>query len=179
MLEKGDITMSKGVIAVFSNEQDILKAARGAREQKRFKKYDAFTPYPVHGLDDAMGVKRSWIPYVTFVAGLVGFATAVALQVWTSAFDWPINIGGKPFISFPAFVPIMFELTVLIGGLSTVGALFYACHLPNPSVKILHPGITNDKFVLFIPSTEENYNESEITQFLKNFKPEEVSVVTE
>lgn len=170
---------ANGVIAVFNNEHDLLKVARAAREQKNFKNYDTFSPYPVHGMDDAMGLKRSWLPYVTFIGGSVGLAIAVGLQVWTSAFDWPINIGGKPLISFPAFVPIMFELTVLIGGLSTVAALVAACVLRKHKTGILHPGITNDKFVIFVPSTEHNYNEGDVKSFLQGFQPEEVTSVTE
>lgn len=174
-----DTNKNGGVIAVFSDEQTLLAAARTAREQKNYSNYDAFTPYPVHGLDDAMGVKRSWLPWVTFFAGLTGTISALALEIWTSAIDWPINVGGKPYISLPAFIPITFELTVLFGGLATVGALFYVCGLPNMNPKILHPGITNDKFVLFVPSSEKNYNETEVMTFLKTLKAEEVSVVAE
>lgn len=173
--------MSKtvGVMAVFKNEDDLINAARQTRDKYNFKHYDAFTPYAVHGLDDAMGIKRSWLPWVTFLAGLSGTVTALALEIWTSAVDWPLNIGGKPFISLPAFIPITFELTVLFGGLATVGALFYVCGLPNPNPKILHPRITNDRFVLFVPATESNFKEQEITQYFKGFKAEEVTVVTE
>jgi hypothetical protein len=168
-----------GVMAVFSDEESILKAAKSARDKFNLKHYDAFTPYPVHGLDDAMGMKRSWLPWVTFLGGISGTATALALEIWTSAVDWPINIGGKPMISLPAFIPITFELTVLFGGLLTVAVLFYVCGLPNTKPKILHPRITNDRFVLFVPSTEENFKEQEISQFFKTLKPEEVTVVTE
>src|ERR1700742_4132558 len=112
MLTRGIImTKTAGVIAVFKDENDLISAARQAREKMRFTKYDAFTPYPVHGLDDAMGIKRSWLPWVTFFAGLTGALTALALDVWTSAVDWPVNIGGKPLVSLPAFIPIIFELT--------------------------------------------------------------------
>ena len=170
-------SITSGVIAVFKSEETLMAAAKEARLKKNYKKYDACTPYPVHGLDDAMGVKRSWLPWVTFCAGLTGTITALTLEIWTSAVDWPINVGGKPFISLPAFIPITFELTVLFGGLATVGALFYVCGLPNMNPQILHPGITNDKFVLFVPSDEENFNETEVQAFLKTLKPEEVSVV--
>src|SRR4051794_3812134 len=94
-----------GVIAVFTNENDLIHAAKEVRAKKGFKKYDAFTPYPVHGLDAAMGIKRSFLPWVTFFAGATGTLTALALEIWTSAFDWPINIGGKPLVSLPAFIP--------------------------------------------------------------------------
>lgn len=156
-----------------------MNAARTAREKKNYKNYDAFTPYAVHGLDDAMGVKRSFLPWVTFFAGLTGTVTALVLEIWTSAIDWPINVGGKPFVSLPAFIPITFELTVLFGGLATVGALFYVCGLPNIKPLILHPRITNDRFVLFVPSTEPGFNESDVTLFLKTLNAEEVSVVAE
>jgi hypothetical protein len=168
-----------GVMAVFNNETDLIHAARAVRQKYECKKYDAFTPYPVHGLDDAMGLRRSWLPWVTFIAGATGTLTALALQIWTSAIDWPINIGGKPLISLPAFIPITFELTVLFGGLATVGALFAVCGLPNLNPKVLHPGITNDKFVLYIPSDEERFNEGEVTQFLRGLSPEQVSTVAE
>lgn len=168
-----------GVIGVFTTEEDLLAVAKAAREKKNFRKYDAFTPYPVHGLDDAMGIKRSFLPWVTFVAGATGTLTALALQIWTSAWDWPLNIGGKPFVSLPAFIPITFELTVLFGGLATVGAMFYVNGLPNFKNKILHPEITKDKFVLYVPSDEDNFSESDVTQFLKSFKAKEVSVVQE
>jgi hypothetical protein len=126
-----------------------------------------------------MGLKRSWLPWVTFLAGISGTASALLLEIWTSAFDWPINVGGKPFISLPAFIPITFELTVLFGGLATVGALFYVCGLPNMNPKILHPRITNDRFVLFVPASEANFKEAEVTTFLKSLHPEEVTVVME
>jgi len=173
--------MSKvsGIIGVFKDSHDLVDAAKAGREKMGFKKYDAFTPYAVHGLDDAMGIKRSWLPYATFTAGLTGLMSAAALEIWTSAVDWPINIGGKPLVSFPAFVPIMFELTVLLGGLTTVGALFYACGLPGLGKKILHPRITNDRFILWVPSEETGFNENTITQFMKTHKAEEISVVTE
>jgi hypothetical protein len=172
-------TSTFGVIAVFKSEEDLLKAAKTARQEKKYKNYDAFTPYPVHGLDDAMGVKRSFLPWVTFFAGLTGTISALALEIWTSAIDWPINVGGKPFISLPAFIPITFELTVLFGGLATVGALFYVCGLPNFNAKILHPQITNDKFVLFVPSNEPGFDLNDVTGFLKTLNAEEVSVVAD
>jgi hypothetical protein len=173
------LAKTTGIIAVVDTEHDLMAAAEQARLKYDLKLYDAFTPYPVHGLDQAMGVKRSWLPYITFIGGAAGLISAAALEIWTSAVDWPINIGGKPFVSFPAFVPIMFELTVLFGGLITLGALLWACGLPNLTPKILHPAATDDKFVLYIPSKEKNFNESAMTQFLKGLKAEEISVVAE
>ncbi|MCC6276446.1 MAG: DUF3341 domain-containing protein [Oligoflexia bacterium] len=170
---------SCGVFAVFKSEDDLVRAAKAGREQKNFKFYDAFTPYPIHGLDDVMGIRRSFLPWVTFVFGIIGTITALILQIWTSAFDWALNVGGKPYTSLPAFIPVVFELTVLFGGLGTVAALFYVCKMPNLNPRILHPDITKDRFVLFVPSNEAGYNEGDVIQFLKGFKPEEVSAVTE
>jgi hypothetical protein len=130
---------------------------------ENFQNFDAYTPFPVHGLDHAQGLKRSPIPYVTFVAGITGTACAFALQYWTSAVDWPINVGGKPFNSWPAFVPVMFEVTILFAGLSTFGALLFFCKLPNLKRKAFDPEITRNKFAIMI----EDASEQEATDALK------------
>ena len=124
-----------GVLGFFDDPQSLIDAMNQVREAN-YESFDAFTPYPVHGLDAAQGLKRSPLPYVTFVAGATGFMLAVALQYWTSAVDWPLNVGGKPFYSWPAFVPIMFELTVLLAGLSTVAGMLVLNGLPNIKKKI-------------------------------------------
>ena len=170
------MTTPLGVLGLFKSESEIIEAAKQARA-KGFERYDAFTPYPVHGLDDAMGIQRSFLPWVTFVAGVTGTFTALALQIGTSAYDWPLNVGGKPLISLPAFIPITFELTVLFGGLATVGALFAVCGLPALKAPVLHPRITNDRFGLFIPATEKQFNENNVVTFLKGLKAEEVTVI--
>src|SRR4051812_47576909 len=84
--------------------------------------HDVFAPYPVHGLDEAMGIRRSRLPFVTLLAGLTGLCFALLFQYYTAEFDWPLDVGGKPENSTLAFVPLCFQLTVLIGGLGTVGA---------------------------------------------------------
>ena len=91
--------------------------------------HDVFAPYPVHGLDQAMGIRRSRLPFVTLLAGLGGLCFALAFQYYTAVFDWPLDVGGKPENSTLAFVPVCFELTVLIGGLGTVGAFLLRARL--------------------------------------------------
>lgn len=112
------------VLAIYDCEEKLLAAAHKAKE-KNYKFYDIYTPFPVHGLDDAMGIKRSILPYVTFAMGTLGLIIAAATQIWMSSMDWPINVGGKPFISLPAFIPISFELTVFFAAHMTVGAFLF------------------------------------------------------
>jgi hypothetical protein len=156
-----------GLAAIFDTEAGVLKAATKTREMG-FKKFEAISPYPIHAMEEACGIKRSWIPYVTFTAGMVGLISGVLLTWWTSAVDWALNIGGKPFFSLPAFVPILFELTVLFAALVSVGALFYACGLPKIDPPIIHPDLTCSKFAIFIPSDDSGYDEGKITEMFKS-----------
>ncbi len=164
-------TYQNGMAAIFSTEEQVLKAAARVRESG-FTKFDAITPYPVHGMEEACGIKRSWIPYVTFVAGLTGLCLGWLLTYWTSAVNWQLNIGGKPFHSLPAFIPIIFELTVLFAALSSVGALFYACGLPKINPPTIHPDLTCNKFGIFIPSNDTGYDEKKIQDLFQSLGAE-------
>ena len=168
--------LGKGLLATFSDEHQLIEACRLMRE-RQFTKFDALTPFPVHGIDEAMGIKRSKIPYVTFLAGLTGGTFGLWLQCWTSAVDWPLNVGGKPFLSFPAFIPVVFELTILLGGLSTAAALFYFAGLPKVGYFSPNPAFTDDKFGLFIPADEKGYNADELSGVLKKCGAEDVRVM--
>ncbi len=161
------------VVGLFDEPQALVNATQKTREAG-FKNFDAFTPYPVHGLDQAQGLKRSPIPYVTFIFGLTGCALGFLLQYWTSVIDWPLNVGGKPFNSWPAFVPIMFELTVLLGGLSTFAAVLFFCRIPNFTKKIVDPSITRDRFALVIEDAERT---EEAKKFLQSLNAKEVKLV--
>ncbi len=174
MLNSKDI--SKGIVAIFDNPDHLMVAAAQVRD-RRIKKFDAFTPFPVHGLEHAMGLKRSFLPWVTFGAGLTGGSIGLLFQVWTSAYDWPLNVGGKPMISWPAFIPVTFELTILFAGLATAAALFIACGLPNIGAKILDPRLTNDKFALFISAEDEQYKQEEFSELFKKAGAHEVRVI--
>lgn len=167
-----------GVCGYFKDDHALLDAA-DKTYKAGYRRFDTITPFPVHGMDDAMRLRRSWIPYVTFVAGLTGLTIGLLLQWYTSAWDWPINVGGKPMFSLPAFVPIMFELTILIGGLSTAGALFFACRLPRINPPILDPALTSHKFALFIPENDIGYDQSRAQDFLKSLGADSVQLVKE
>lgn len=155
----------KGILAVFDSAEKLLSAIEKLR-QSSFSKMEAFTPFPVHGIEKALGLKRSWIPYVTIVMGLTGALLGFALQAWTSAVAWPLNVGGKPFLSWPAFIPITFEAGVLIGGVSTVLTLFLACRLPNRSSPPLDLRFTDDHFGLLIERDDPYYDEAKLTGLL-------------
>src|SRR3954470_6261765 len=123
--------------------------------------HDVFAPYPGHGLDAAMGIRRARLPFVTLLAGLGGLCFALAFQYYTAVFDWPLDVGGKPENSTLAFVPVCFELTVLIGGLGTVGAFLLRARLfPGKREQLPVLGVTNNVFaVVTRPPQGDNDND--------------------
>lgn len=177
-----------GVVGFFDEPGLLIDATQKLRDSGRYAYFDTFTPYPVHGLEKAQGLKRSPLPWVTFFAGLTGCTIGFGFQYWTSAVDWPIIIGGKPFNSWPAFIPVTFELTVLLAALSTVAAMFAINGLPNMFKKAFDPAITNNRFALVIepPPPVENdmgesvpaeFNEQAAQDFLKQLGAKDVRAV--
>jgi hypothetical protein len=136
------------VFGCFGDEGSLLHAVKLARA-RGLAIEDVFAPYPIHTLDEAMGLARTRLPWVTLAGGLFGMAAAIGLQVYTAVIDWPINVGGKPANSALAFLPITFELTVLCAGLASAGAFLWRSRLyPTAPVHSLAPGVTDDTFVL-------------------------------
>lgn len=168
----------KGVIGIFDDPEAVITASKGAHKQG-WRKFDVYTPFPVHGLAEAIGIPRSKIPWVTLVAGLTGASVGFLFQAWTSAIDWPINIGGKPMISWPAFIPVTFEMTILIAGLSTAAALFVTCKLPKRHEKPMALKLTDNEFGLFVPATEAGFSKDVVMTFLKEAKANEVREIYE
>lgn len=155
------------MIAVFEREQDILAAARTVRGE-RMAIRDVYAPYAVHGLDRAMGLRPSRLPWVCFALGLAGAALKIAFEYWTTAVDWPVNVGGKPWNSLPAFVPITFEVMVLFAGVSTVIAYFLASGLlPGRKARLAVPGVTNDRFALVIEETDAAFDPDRVRRVLE------------
>ncbi len=167
-----------GVVGFWPDEHKLLDAAKQTYKAGH-RKFDSISPFPIHGMDDAMGLKRSFIPWVTFFAGLTGLAFGTWFTWWTSAVDYPLNIGGRPFFSLPAFVPIMFELTILFGALSSVAAMIIANGLPKVDPPIIDPGLTCDKFALFIPENDTSYSAERAEEHLKKLGATEVRRVAE
>jgi len=149
-------------IAAFEREQDLLAAVADLR-QAGYAFKDAYTPYPVHGLPEAMGLRPSRLPWICFLCGMTGGLIALLGQYYLSAINWPINVGGKPWNSSPAFIPITFEITVLLGGLGTLFA-FLLRHklLPGRQPANLEPGATDDLFVLAIPESDALFDPQEL-----------------
>ncbi|MFZ4512040.1 MAG: quinol:electron acceptor oxidoreductase subunit ActD [Geothrix sp.] len=134
--------------ASFTDPLLLLEAVKRLRLEG-FRVIDTYSPFPVHGMDEAIGLKPSRLPRACLGFGLLGLATALGVQIWTSAYDYPLIVGGKPLVSLPAFIPVAFELTVLMAGLGVVGSLFIAAGMrPRFKVPDLHPGVNDDRFVV-------------------------------
>ncbi|PGH38700.1 MAG: quinol:cytochrome C oxidoreductase, partial [Candidatus Nephrothrix sp. EaCA] len=111
------------VVGIFDDEDVLVRAVEKSRE-KGLKIHEVFSPFPVHGLEDALGYKRSRLPKVAFACGITGTTLALFTQIWMLGFDWPMNIGGKNHASLPPFIPVTFEFTVLLSALGMVLAFF-------------------------------------------------------
>src|SRR5215470_9743500 len=145
--------------AFFKREEELLEAVLDAR-RSGFEIHDVFTPFPVHGLDQAAGLSRSHLTWVAFIAGAAGLMFGLGLQVWTSAYDWPLNVGGKPFNSFPLFIPVTFELTVLFSGLIAIGVLLVRNRLWLFSRRLVFERVTDDRFVMVLKQRDASFDVS-------------------
>jgi hypothetical protein len=141
------------LIGYFDSEQKVLDATRAVREAG-YALHDVYTPYAVHGMDDAMGLKPSRLTWVCFGAGLLGCTLALSLQYYTSVVSWPLNVGGKPFNSFPAFIPVSFELTVLFAALFTVAAFLARAKLFPGNTRQALARVTDDRFAIALEPRE-------------------------
>jgi Alternative complex III, ActD subunit len=153
---------SVGLVGLYDDPDTLLCAARKVR-QAGYVAWDCHTPYPVHGLDEAMGLRPSRVPFVTITAGFVGLAVAIALTGGINAIYCPIRIGGKPLFSWQAFVPIYFELFVLCAAVATMGALVAFCRLGRWHSPLHDSGvmsdITSNRFAIVIEARDTLYSE--------------------
>lgn len=163
----------RGVAGIWHDEHRLIEAARKVRESG-IKNFEAILPFPVHGIDEAMDIPLSFIPWVTFVCGLSGGAFGLWFTWWTFCRDWPLNIGGKPLFSLPAYIPIIFELTILLGALCSVGALFVVCGLPAIEPPIIDPDLTSHKFALFIATGESGHDSAKLEKLLRDLGANEI-----
>ena len=166
-----------GMAAFFDLPDELMLAAAHTRDSD-YDEFEAYSPFPIHGMDDAMGLGRSWIPWVTFGAGSAGLLTANALQFGTMTFDWPMIIGGKPFAPWPSFVPIMFELTVLFAGVTTAIVMLIAAGCFRKPF-IIDEEITKDRFALWISAEDEHFDADEVQAFMESLGPVEIRTINE
>jgi hypothetical protein len=162
-----------GIAALWLDEHKMVEAARSVR-LSGVKNFEAISPFPLHDIDAAMDIPRSYIPWVTFIFGLCGFTFGTWFTWWASASDWALIIGGKPMWSLPAFVPIMFELTILFAALSSVGALIVICGLPKVDPPIIDPALSSHKFGIFVPSDAAGFNQAGLEKIFRDNGANEV-----
>ncbi|MEK7232338.1 MAG: DUF3341 domain-containing protein [Elusimicrobiota bacterium] len=160
--------MNRILFAASFESQDDLLAAVGEVRRRGCTIRDAYVPYPVHGLDEAMGIAPSRMGWACFLFGMPALIAALSFQAWVAAVDWPINIGGKPFLFWQAFIPVGFEFTVLCAGLGTVATFLVITGLrPGRRRDVPDMGATNDRFVLVLVKSGTAFDESEVLSALR------------
>jgi len=157
------------LLAAFANEDDVLGAVRDARE-RGLKILDLYAPYAVHGLDQALGLRRSRLPWVCFWAAVIGAFLKLWFEFWTMVVSWPVNVGGKPWNSLPAFVPVTFEVMVLSAGISTVVAFLVVERLrPGKPAHVPLPRVTDDRFVLVVEQSDAAFDLVRVQRLFREY----------
>ena len=170
------------VASTFDTTQELLGAIRGIRK-KGYRKLDAYTPFPVHGIDEALGERRSRLGFVIGGGALAGILTALGLQWWTAAVDYPIIIGGKPFFAIEYAVPITFELMVLFASFAAVIGMLAFNGLPRFNHPIFnyanYARVTDDGFVLVVERDGNHFEPVAIVELLNELGGKNTEVVHE
>ncbi len=163
------------VVGIFDDEDILLQAVENIRE-KGLKIHEVYSPFPVHGLDDALGYKRSRLPIAAFMFGATGTSLALLMQIWMLGYDWPMIIGGKNFASLPPFIPVTFELTVLLAAFGMVGTFFIASDMkPYKWPRQFDLRSTDDKHVMAVDLAANKMSKEEIGALLKSSGASEVN----
>ena len=169
-----------GMMAEFDSAQHLVDAAHRTLEAG-YLKIDAYSPFPVEGLAEAIGFHKNNVPLVVLIGGLLGGLSGYALQYWISVVSYPINVGGKPYHSWPAFIVVTFEMTILFAGISAVFGMLALNGLPMPYHPVFNVPrfalATKDRFFLIVFSTDPKYSPSETHRFLESMGPRSISEV--
>jgi len=160
-----------GVLAEFEGPGLLMQAAERVRDAG-YRRWDCYSPFPIHGLNRAMGLRDTKLPWVVMGAGLTGATVALLMQWWMNAVDYKLIIGGKPLFSLPANIPIIFELTVLFAAISAFGAMFFFNDLP----RFYHPAfkserfrrVTSDRFFLAIETADPRFDDQRTAELLES-----------
>jgi hypothetical protein len=169
-----------GILAEFRHPGALYQAAKEVRKAG-YKRYDAHSPFPIHGMDAAMGLGNSRIGYLTFIGGLTGLALATWLQWWTSAIDYPLNISGKPLFAIEPSVPIMFELTILFAAFATVAGMLAFNGLPRPYNPLFSSDrfakVTDDGFFIHVAASDAQFDAEKTAAFLRSLGATHIETV--
>jgi Alternative complex III, ActD subunit len=169
-----------GLMAEFDSAQALVDAAKKTHEAG-YNKIDAYSPFPIEGLAEDIGMHFDEIPLTVLVGGIIGGCTGYLMQYWMSAVDYPLNIGGKPPHSWPAFVVITFEMTILFAGISAVLGMLAFNGLPMPYHPVFNVPrfafASKDRFFLIVFSSDKKYNPVETRRFLETLDPRSISEV--
>ena len=171
-----------GLMAEFEEHEELLEAARRAYSEG-YRRMDAYSPFPVEGLSEALGLEQSSIPLFTLAGGIIGGLGAYFMEWISMAKLYPINVGGRPMNSWPNFIPVTFELTVLIASVSAFVGVFVLCRLPQPHHPVFNvpefERASNDRFFLCIDADDPKFDLGETRKFLESLKSCKVTEVLE
>jgi Alternative complex III, ActD subunit len=172
-----------GVVGEFVTEHELIHAAEKAREAG-YHHFETYAPFPVEGLSEAMGLKRNKVPLITLIGGLCGGLGGFFFQYWCNVYSYPLNIAGRPLNSWPAFIPVTFELTVLGASLSAVFGMLALNGLPQPhhplfNVERFSKHATTDRFFLCIEARDKKFDLADSSRFLQGLKAQHVTEVVD
>ena len=166
-----------GLMAEFDHPDDLLHAAQHAYGAG-YRKMDAFSPLPIHHLSDSLGYSKHRVPFFVLLGGLVGACTGFGLQYWVSVIEYPLNVGGRPFLSWPMFVPVTFELGILFAAFGALISMFVLNGLPRPYHPVFHvpdfERASTDGFFLCIESEDPKFDLSKTREFLEGLHAKKV-----
>ena len=169
-----------GIMAEFDSASDLVAAGRKTHEAG-YKKIDAYSPFPVEELAEAIGFHKNRVPLVTLIGAMVGGLTGYLMQYWIAVVDYPVNIGGRPYHSWPSFIVVTFEMTILFGGISAVLGMLALNGLPMPYHPVFNVPrfamATKDRFFLIVFSTDAKYDRTGTRQFLESLGPRSIAEV--
>jgi hypothetical protein len=169
-----------GIMAEFDNPSNLVTAARRTYESG-YRRINGYSPYPIEELSEAIGFTRTSLPLIVLLGGIVGGLSGFFMQYWMEVIDYPLNVGGKPFNSWPAFIPITFECTILVAAFSAVLGMLVLNKLPMPYHPVFNaPNFalaTRDKFFLVIEANDPHFKHDEATRFMKTLGAIDVSDV--